>query len=135
MSEESCMTEPKPVLRASQDSRISRIIGYINRDQNLTRRELAQMVNLSVWHVVRLFKRDTGIQLNRYLQERRLQCSARLLATSEHPVKTIAFMCGYQHSSSFVRAFIHRFGESPECYRRRTTSLPNEPEVRLNLSA
>jgi AraC-like DNA-binding protein len=35
------------------------------------------------------------------------------------PIKEIAYMAGYRHSSSFVRVFKTHFGLSPACYRRK----------------
>jgi len=80
--------------------------------------ELARAVRLSPAHLQRLFKQETGVHISDLLAESRLQNAARLLATTEMEVKEVAYLAGYQHHSSFVRAFQRRFRQSPKEYRR-----------------
>lgn len=103
-----------------RDKRIARILGLIENSPTVRRHDLAQLLGLSVWHFAHLFKRETGLQLNGYLREARLQHATRLLISTNEPIKAIAFAVGYEHSSSFIRAFLLRFGESPERYRQRS---------------
>lgn len=122
-----------PPARSSADPRIAKVISFVNHAPHLRRRDLAGLVNLSVWHLVRLFKKETGMQMNQYLQQRRLQNAAQLLLTSNDSIKMISFKCGYQHSSSFVRAFIQRFGQSPQAYRQKQALACQE--ARLDIPA
>jgi transcriptional regulator GlxA family with amidase domain len=80
--------------------------------------DLAREVRLSPSHLQRLFKRETGFQISDLLAEARLRNAATLLLTTDMEVKEIAYLAGYQHHSSFVRAFQRRFGASPRCYRQ-----------------
>jgi AraC-like DNA-binding protein len=106
-------------LQLPQDRRIRKVMCLLHEAPTLRRHELAASVNLSIWHLAHLFKRETGIRLNRFIQEIRLHHSRKLLKNTHEPIKSIAFQMGYEHSSSFIRAFILRYGESPEHYRRR----------------
>lgn len=81
-------------------------------------RELAQQVHLSPAHLQRLFKQETGIHISEHLSERRLAIAANLLTTTQMGVKEIAYFVGYEHHSSFVRAFQRRFGQPPKQYRK-----------------
>lgn len=54
--------------------------------------------------------------------EQRLQKAAQLLRTSELSIKEITDAVGYEHHSSFTRAFKHRFGLSPRFYRLQSYS-------------
>jgi AraC family transcriptional regulator len=65
-----------------------------------------------------LFKQETGVHISDLLVESRLRNAAHLLSTTEMEVKEIAYLAGYQHHSSFVRAFQRRFHQSPKQYRR-----------------
>jgi AraC-like DNA-binding protein len=58
------------------------------------------------------------VHIRDLLVESRLRNAARLLSTTEMEVKEIAYLVGYQHHSSFVRAFQRRFHQSPKQYRR-----------------
>jgi len=82
-------------------------------------RVLAEQVHLSPAHLQRLFKQETGVHLSELLCERRLTMAADLLTTTDMEIKEVAFMVGYGHHSSFVRAFQRRFGQSPKRYRRQ----------------
>jgi AraC-like DNA-binding protein len=110
------------LLQIPQDRRVRKVIRLLHDVPQLRRQELAASVNLSIWHLAHLFKRETGVRLNRYIQEVRLHRSVELLKHTNEPIKRIAFQTGYEHSSSFIRAFIIRYGESPERYRRRNTA-------------
>jgi transcriptional regulator GlxA family with amidase domain len=68
----------------------------------------------------RLFKQQTGISMAEWLSEKRLQRAARLLANSYMSVKEIAHTVGYEHVSSFIRAFERRFAKPPARYRKNT---------------
>jgi len=80
--------------------------------------DLAREVCLSPAHLQRLFKQETGVHLSALLIESRLRMAAHLLSTTEMEIKEIAYLSGYQHHSSFVRAFQRRFHQSPKEYRR-----------------
>lgn len=80
-------------------------------------RELAQEVHLSPAHLQRLFKQETGSDISDFLHERRLIRAADLLTTTDMGVKEVAYMVGYGHHSSFVRAFERHFGQAPSRYR------------------
>ena len=80
--------------------------------------QLAQAVRLSPAHLQRLFKKETGVHIRDLLAESRLRNAAQLLSTTDMEVKEIAYHVGYQHHSSFVRAFQRRFGQAPKQYRR-----------------
>ena len=111
--------EKMTCMQLPQDVRVRKVMRLVHDVPKLRRQELAASVNLSVWHLGYLFKRETGIRLNRYILEVRLQQALELLENTQEQIKSIAFQAGYEHSSSFIRAFILRYGESPEHYRRR----------------
>ncbi len=52
------------------------------------------------------------------LVEERLLNAVTVLRTSNLPISTIAYQCGYLNSASFTRAFGRRFGTSPGSFRR-----------------
>jgi len=81
-------------------------------------RELARQVHLSPAHLQRLFKQETGVHISELLTERRLTTAANLLTNTAMGVKEIAYIVGYGHHSSFVRAFHRRFGQPPKRYRQ-----------------
>jgi AraC-like DNA-binding protein len=97
---------------------VGKILEIIESGRPCTVHGLAAEFNLSESHLLHLFKRRTGLCLGRFLIEQKLQRSAQLLLRTDLPIKQIAYAMGYQHISSFTRAFERRFAEPPCAYRK-----------------
>lgn len=80
---------------------------------------LATQLHLSPSHLQRLFKHETGLRMGKWLTTFRLQKAAYLLANSYLSVKEIARAVGYEHVSSFIRAFERKYVLTPTHYRDR----------------
>ena len=100
------------------ESRIRRILQLIESDSVCKMSDLALELNLSESRLQHLFKQKTGVGLGHLLTEKRLQKAAELLVHTELRIKEIAAAVGYEHTSSFTRAFEQRFAQSPNVYRR-----------------
>jgi AraC family transcriptional regulator len=96
------------------------VLEIIESQPSCSIRDLAVKVSLSSAHLQRLFKQQTGAPLGKLLAERRLQKAAQLLTLSNLSIKEIAHAAGYQHHSSFVRAFQRRFALAPKRFRKRS---------------
>jgi AraC-like DNA-binding protein len=81
--------------------------------------DLATQLRLSPSHLQRLFKHETGLRMGEWLIAFRLQKAAYLLANSYLTVKEIARSVGYEHVSSFIRAFERRYVLTPTHFRER----------------
>ena len=102
------------------DRRIRVVLTLFARGTTCSVGELAREVHLSRGQLQRLFKQETGLLLGDYLLERRLRKAVHLLVSSNMSIKEIAFAVGYEHHSSFTRAFENRFALSPKQYRDRS---------------
>jgi AraC-like DNA-binding protein len=119
---------------ALHDTRLRQVVELIESGALLTVHDLAVKVNLSPSYLQHLFKEHVGVCMTRLLAERRLQKAARLLAESDMSIKQIAFAVGYEHASSFVRAFQHRFAQTPRAYRTRKAGSANTTADSVNSS-
>lgn len=106
-----------PLLSAVKERRVRKVLERIESGGLHSVSELARGVHLSTTHLQRLFKQETGVQIRDLLTEKRLCTAAQLLATTEMEIKEVAFFVGYQHHSSFVRAFQRKFRRTPKKYR------------------
>lgn len=88
-------------------------------------RDLAAHFRLSASHLQRLFKRETGMGIGQWLIAQRLHRAAYLLANSYLSVKTIARSAGYEHVSSFIRAFERKYAVTPTHFRERAEASSN----------
>jgi AraC-like DNA-binding protein len=97
-------------------------------------RALAAEFRLSPAYLQRLFKKETGIRLGEWLSEQRLRRAAHLLSSSYLSIKEIAHAAGYEHTSSFIRAFERRFRRAPAHYRKQIESdnSSEQPKWRSN---
>lgn len=105
-----------PISRPNQ--KVLGIMEYINENlaSELNIDSLAQVFYLSKYHMMRLFKQETGYTINRYITNKRLLLARELLKTGL-PVTRICFDCGFQNYSTFSRAYKDFFGESPRMAR------------------
>ena len=63
-----------------------------------------------------------------FVQTARLAAAARILKTSNLPIKTVAALVGYASRSQFSRAFQAKFGCDPSAFRRSLAAVPNKTE-------
>jgi AraC-like DNA-binding protein len=64
---------------------------------------LAERVGVSVTHLERLFRSETGLSCGKYLRQRQMKCAHDLLVHSTQAVKEIAYRLGYTHATHFSR--------------------------------
>jgi AraC-like DNA-binding protein len=106
-------------LPAVREERLQKILEVIASGRPCTIQALAQEFNLSHSHLQHLFKQQTGARLGRLLTEQRLRHAAHLLTHSNMRIKEIAHSAGYEHTSSFIRAFERHFAEAPRLFRQK----------------
>lgn len=100
---------------------IHEVVCYIDDhlDERLTLDALCQVAGVSKYHFHRQFSQSCGMPLYQYIQERRLQMAATLLANrSEQSVIEVSLACGFSSAEGFSRAFAQRFAQSPSSFRR-----------------
>ena len=103
---------PAPVL--PENGRIQEILRYIDAhlSEDLTIDHLSERFYLSKYHMMRLFRRETGQSIHNYLSDRRL-LMARDMIRSGISATESCFRSGFRSYSSFTRAFAKRFGTTP----------------------
>lgn len=117
-------SRPRSV-HAASEGRVQKIVELVAHGAAYTIRDLTRHVRLSPSHMQRLFKQETGVRLGEWLTELRLQRAAHLLQHSYLSVKEITHAVGYEHVSSFTRAFERRFGDSPTVFRKQGWQPPS----------
>jgi transcriptional regulator GlxA family with amidase domain len=99
--------------------RLRTVVEMVESGSAFTSRDLAARIHVTPARLRRLFKEETGVCLGEWLTEQRLLRAAHLLTNSHLSVKEITHSVGYEHPSSFIRAFERRFTQAPTLYRRR----------------
>ena len=109
------------------DHRVKMVIRFIeaNGDRQLSLNEIAQSINVSPWHLCRLFKMGTGTSVNQYLLGLRMQKAKELLETTCLRVKEIMNQVGIRDESHFARTFKKLYRVSPSQYRALYRAQPS----------
>ncbi|MFB9238775.1 GlxA family transcriptional regulator [Plantactinospora siamensis] len=81
--------------------------------------ELAARAAMSPRHFQRLFARETGLSVGRYVTELRLEVAKRLLAQSDLTLDAVAARSGLGSAESLRRVFGDRLDTTPGAYRAR----------------
>src|ERR1044072_1077658 len=109
------------------DHRLKMVMPFIeaNGDRQLSLHEIAQSINVSPWHLCRLFKTATGTSVNQYILGLRMQKAKELLETTCLRVKETMNRVGIRDESHFGRTFKKLFGVSPTQYRALHRAQPS----------
>lgn len=83
--------------------------------ERITLPQLAAQTSLSPFHLVRVFRRSTGITPHAYLESARIRHAQRLLERGEAPA-AVAFATGFSSQSHFTERFRRTLGVTPAVY-------------------
>jgi AraC-like DNA-binding protein len=78
--------------------------------------DLVRIAGLSRTHLIRAFRRETGLTPHAYLLDRRFRAATRLLGQGQAP-GDVAAACGFFDQSHLNRVFKARMGVTPGAYR------------------
>jgi AraC family transcriptional regulator, exoenzyme S synthesis regulatory protein ExsA len=89
---------------------------------NLPLEAFAKLCGRSLSTFKREFTRHYGVSPGKWLLERRLECSVRLLITTSMSVTDIALESGFEHPAHFSRAFKAKYARTPSEYREASVA-------------
>jgi AraC family transcriptional regulator len=106
--------------RKPKSGNIQNAMRFIHENyyQECSVEEVASSAHISIYHFIRVFKKETGLTPHEYLLRVRLDAAKELLGSSEHQMKEIGYLCGFSDAGSFSRVFRKRTGIPPLSYRR-----------------
>ena len=115
----------KPVIL---NESIQDILSYINDHyrESVSISELSRRFGISASHMTREFTAYTGRSVYDYVLYRRIQ-SAKEMIYAGKSFTEIAFECGFNDYSCFLRAFQKLAGQSPSAYRKYIHSIGQMP--------
>ena len=96
---------------------------YRNYAMPLTLDEIAAAFYLSPNYLCSIFKKETGCNLIKFINDYRLHRARVLLTTTGMKVHMIAETVGFKNTSYFCQRFRDYYGESPESCRQKETRL------------
>lgn len=114
--------------------RVLRVQEHLNgtADRAVSLAELAALVGWSPWHLVRVFRRHTGVSPYRYHLRLRLRAAYRTVSREREDLTRLALRTGFCSHSHFTAAFRREFGAPPRELRgravRSTAGTPGPPD-------
>lgn len=113
--------------KTSPDYRVKMAIDYINSQQTnkVTAGEVSIYVSLSQQHLNRLFQKEVGMSLAKYIMNVKLEEGKQLLVDSDMIVADIAQELEFYDVAHFSRNFKKNFSLSPAQYREQYRNRSN----------
>ena len=93
---------------------------YQHYGEDLNLEMLAEKVYLSSGYLSFIFKKETGMNLNRFIKVFRMEKAGEFLHDTNMKVAQISEKVGFANVSYFCRSFREYYGCSPESYRKGT---------------
>lgn len=99
------------------DKLVKKAISYINSNfsQNINLEIIAGELYISVNQLCRIFKKNLGTTVTKYIAGKRISEAKKLLKNG-HSVSDTAILCGYRDYANFIRSFKKNVGVSPGKY-------------------
>ena len=96
------------------------VMNYVYKyiDTNINIDDLCIELNVSKFHLHRIFKDEFGKNIYESIKSIRLQKASNLLLTHKYStISNIVNLCGYSSQSSFIKTFKERFEMTPKDWR------------------
>lgn len=91
---------------------------YQNYDKSLGLGELAEAFYFSPSYLCHVFKRETGCNLVKFINDYRMKKAQEMLSDTPMKINAIAQAVGYKSASYFCQRFRDYYGVSPEQFRQ-----------------
>ena len=99
---------------------IQRVMEYINLHlgDHISNDDLAANASMSISHLSKVFKKETGGTMTEYIALMRCKKAAGLLKKTDLPVQEISSYVGYSDNNYFVKVFKKNYDMTPTEFRR-----------------
>jgi len=96
------------------------VLKYINLNfaKNPSLQQLSEYCGYQRNYFCEFFKKNTGFTYKEYLTSVKINYSKKLLKITSKSINTIAFECGFNSASNFIREFKNKTNITPKQYRK-----------------
>ena len=107
----------------SQDP-IRMVIEFIHDEysNDISLNDISDAVQVSKFHLCRNFKENTGVTINKYLNDYRLFIASKELKDTNKDINSIAYDVGFSSPSYFISKFKEMYITTPSKYRKQIKS-------------
>ncbi len=105
----------------AQNTKLKKALAFIRKNyaNSLSLEEMANSVDMSPKYFCSFFKEMTRKSPVTYLNIYRIEVAARMLAATDTAVTDVAFSCGFNDLSYFIKTFKAVMGMTPRAYRKK----------------
>ena len=116
------VTEFLDKLSCKKTSLSEKITDYLeeNCHQQITLNEIAEHFKTDKYILCHKYNADTGTSVMKALKNIRLKKAKQLLKYCDYSVEDVAYLCGYESASYFIKLFREETGITPRQYRKKT---------------
>lgn len=103
---------------SSTNEQIQQILAYLNDHltESIRIEQLSERFHISRYHMMRLFKQETGYSIGDYVTSKRLIVAKELLQ-QDYPLTEVCYMSGFSSYTTFSRSYKAMYGKSPRAGR------------------
>src|SRR5262249_17350526 len=120
----------EPPRRVYELAEAARQVLDLRYAQQISLQQIASLVDTSMFHLCRAFRRAHGTTIHRYLTVVRLRRALERLSTPHVDLAQLAIDLGFNTHSHFTAAFRREFGASPSAVRGRITASTRQARIR-----
>lgn len=115
-----CFNNSEDCTENETNDSIQKVLNYIadNLNENLSVRNLADKIPMSVSHFNRVFKKYTGDSPYAYVMKMRIKKAEYLLRSTELTITAVAYETGFNSEANFIYVFTKNVGVSPGKFRK-----------------
>ncbi len=105
--------------------RFEPVLNYIDRhiNEHIDAQTLASVINLNKVYFSNLFAKTFGVSPIKYVNYKKMNIAATMLAENKMSVKEIAYSLGYENEMYFFRLFKNTFGITPANYKKQLSNI------------
>ena len=106
---------------ADETSPVARVQAHVMQHirDSFTVKELADVAGMSERSFARVFVQQAGITSHEFVERARVDAARKQLESSDAPLKTVAWECGFGAADRMRIVFARRLGVTPMQYRER----------------
>ncbi len=110
---------------------IQKVMEYVSANymKRITLNDISDHVSFSVSYLSRIFKEEKGISLSSYINEVRIRNAKSMLLSSDIPLSSLAYCCGFDDQSYFTKVFKKLTGTTPGKYREKRGIINKKTEA------
>lgn len=103
------------ISQESDNDLVKSIESYIHDHiaQDITRGRIADAMHMNIDYLARIFKKNTGMTLNDYIINEKMEVARNLLITTKLPVGLIAMKVDYSNFSYFSKLYKKTYNKTP----------------------